>query len=80
MIGAFCLAVHVCLAWCGLIKEAVSGSITGRLVISHSSAFVLAGVRRSFPRPWCLVLRCGSGFESRHRTSSTRPHEADRCK
>ena len=52
------LAVRVCLTWCGLIKEAVSGSIAGRLVISHSSAFVLAGVRRSFPGPWSLVLRC----------------------
>ena len=52
------LAVRVCLAWCGLIKEAVSGSIAGRLVLSHSSAFVLAGVQRSFSGPWSLVLRC----------------------
>ena len=41
---------------------------------------VLAGVRCVVPGPWCLVLRCGGGFESRHRTSSTRPHEVDRCK
>ena len=30
------------------------------------------------PGAWCCVV--GGGFESRHRTSSTRPHEADRCK
>ena len=41
---------------------------------------VLAGVRCVVPGPWCLVPCCGGGFESRHRTSSTRPHEADRCK
>ena len=80
VIGMFGLAVRVCLAWCGVIREAGSDSIAGRLVISDSSAFMLAGVQHSFPRPWCLVLRCGGGFESRDRTSSTRPHEADRCK
>ena len=30
------------------------------------------------PGAWYCVV--GGGFESRHRTSSTRPHEADRCK
>ena len=30
------------------------------------------------PGAWCCVV--SGGFESRHRTSSTRPHEADRCK
>ena len=34
VIGAFCLAVWVCLAWCRLIREAFSGLIAGRLVIS----------------------------------------------
>ena len=39
---------------------------------------VLAGVRCIVPSAWCCVV--GGGFESCHRTSSTRPHEANRCK
>ena len=54
VIGAFCLAVWVCLAWCRLIHGSFFG--LDRLSPLASSTFVLAGVRRSIPRPWCLVL------------------------
>ena len=50
--------------------KALSGLIDGRLIRLR------AGWRPSL-FPSTLVLRCGGGFESRHRTSSTRAH---RCK